>query len=752
MVETELLKITGTVEDVVFHNPETGYIVLELFCDGEGITAVGELGECFEGEELTLHGNFTSHPTFGRQFKAVFCEHRLPSALPEIIRFLSSGAVRGIGEVTAQKLVKYFGADTLTILEEDPGRIFEVPGLSPNRAEKLRANLAKLFDARITMQALSELSLNGSEAVNLFKLYGHLAADVLRENPFVVCCEEVGVSFSRADEIRISLGYPDAAPVRLGAGLLYVFRVCLDSGHTCISRDQLLNLAGSLLSVDLDSIEVELDQKIEDGDIISEILGDKERLFLRRYYESERYISGRIAMLNELPPVFGCDCRTAIGILEEASGMTYAALQRQAIEEALSGGVFVLTGGPGTGKTTTIRAIISILESAGLEVALAAPTGRAAKRMSELTGREAKTIHRMLEVGFSDAAGAIFQRNENNTLKCDAVIIDEMSMVDTLLFEALLKAMRLSCRLILVGDSDQLPSVGAGNILKCLVGSGKVRTVQLTEVFRQAAESLIITNAHRIVRGEYPVLDEKKQDFFFLPAPRSDQAAELVCDLVSRRLPTSYGYSPFWDIQVLCPGRKGELGTFSLNQRLGGILNPPAKQKPELKYGSYTFRLGDKVMQTRNNYDIPWTAGRKDGAGIFNGDIGMIEAIDKHAGTLIVRFDDRVASLSTDHLADLEPAYAITVHKAQGSEFDAVILPLLGGFEKLYYRNLLYTAVTRAKKLLIIVGKRETVFQMVDNNRRMLRYTGLKVFLQEAEKAGIAGAPEPIVILSPDEI
>ena len=417
--------------------------------------------------------------------------------------------------------------------------------------------------------------------------------------------------------------------------------------------------------------------------------------------------------------------------VEQEKGIKYEGLQREAIRQALSRSVLILTGGPGTGKTTTLNAIIELLEGEGLKLAIAAPTGRAAKRISEVTGREAKTVHRLLEVDFSDESRSRFLHNEQHPLDADAVVIDEMSMVDTLLFDALLKAAKKGCRLILVGDSDQLPSVGAGNVLKDLIDSDCIPVVELREMFRQAAQSLIITNAHAIVSGEIPCLDDKTNDFFFMPRTSTEAAGQTVVDLCTERLPASYGYSPLEDIQVLCPTRKGEMGTVELNRRLQAKFNPKSPEKAEFSFGAYTFRVGDKVMQVRNNYDIEWNKDEETGTGIYNGDIGIIRMIDRNAGVMAIDFDKRIAYYTFDLATELDLAYAVTVHISQGNEFNAVILPLMGGYEKLYYRNLLYTAVTRARKILIIVGSRYWVEYMVHNNKKLLRYTGLKNFIRQ---------------------
>ncbi|MGI6264060.1 MAG: ATP-dependent DNA helicase, partial [Acutalibacteraceae bacterium] len=552
----------------------------------------------------------------------------------------------------------------------------------------------------------------------------------------ILCGNGLYIAFERADQIAARMDrLPDDAR-RIEAGLLYVLRHNLGNGHTCLPADKLVPTAAGLLGVEPRAVSEQLENMIAVFTVKTRPMNGKLFVFLPALYNAETYIAGRMSLSPDcrtLPPDY-LDGR--IAAMERAGGIAYAERQKDAIRQAVNTGMLILTGGPGTGKTTTLRAIISLLEEMGETVAVAAPTGRAAKRLSELTGADARTIHRLLEVQWTDDDASVFARNEQNPLDADALVLDEMSMVDVPLMEGVLRALKTNARLIMVGDTDQLPAVGPGSVLHDLIGSGAVPVVQLTEIFRQAMESRIVTNAHRIVRGEMPDLTGHDGDFFFMPRPGADQVAQTVMDLCVRRLPATYGLTAFQGIQVLCPGRQGELGTVALNRQLQELLNPPAADKRTVELEGARLRVGDKVMHIRNNYDIPWTRDSgEDGSGVFNGDIGVLEEIDRHGETLTVRYDDRLAQYTRQDARDLQLAYAVTVHKSQGSEFDAVILPLFHQQKLLCYRNLLYTAVTRAKKLLIIVGSAQTVEEMVQNDRKTLRYTGLGTFIAALREA-----------------
>lgn len=727
-----VISIEGTVSEVVYMNPETGFAVIEVETDEELLPVVGELYGVSEGEELRLTGSYSNHPKFGRQFKAMAYERRMPATAAAVRKFLSSGAVKGIGAVLAARIVDTFGDDTMTILEETPGRLTEVKGISPKKADAIIQELGQMFGMRSAMNFLSSYGLTPAEGVRAWKKWGPITIDIVKDNPYLLCDEEIGVEFKRADEIALSVGIEADSGKRLFGAASHVLRHNLKNGHTCLARQTVVQLVMRLTGVEEAAIEADIDQRIEEEELFS-VQKNREFLFLPSMYNAERYIAMRLSMMLQNRFFVSRNIDEMIDRTEAEKGLHYESLQREAIREALEKSMLILTGGPGTGKTTTLNAIIDLLEDEGLSIAIAAPTGRAAKRVSEVTGRDAKTIHRLLEVDFGSSEVTTFVHNEQHPLKADVVVIDEMSMVDTTLFESLLRGCRMGCKLILVGDSDQLPSVGPGNVLRDLIDSGCIPTVELKQVFRQAAESRIVVNAHRIVAGEYPDLKTKDNDFFFLRRQSAAAVLSTVTELVAKRLPASYGFSPLEDIQVLTPQRKGDLGVGALNESLQAALNPPQKGKREYKSTFATFREGDKVLQTRNNYDIEWEkpGTSEKGMGIYNGDIGIIQRIDLVGGTMEIDFDGRRCEYTLEMAPELDLAYAVTVHKSQGSEYSAVVLPIFGGYDKLYFRNLLYTAVTRARKLLIIVGSESRVYQMVDNNRKMLRYTGLKWFLQQ---------------------
>ncbi len=733
-----MVQIRGTVEEVLFANPENGFAVIELDTGEELLPVVGELCGVEPGEDLTITGSYASHPKFGYQFKAALFERSLPTDVSAIRKYLASGAVKGIGPALAGRIVETFGAKTLEILEKSPGRLAEVKGISKRKADELVQEFNQMFGMRMVMIFLSSYGLSSAQSVKVYKKWGPMAADLLKANPYLLCGGEIGVEFEKADRMALSLGLPPDSPQRVFGGVSHMLRHNLRNGHTCLSREVVAARSAQLLQLPRERVEAEIDARLEEEELFS-IRRNREYLFLPDLYGAERYIALRIGLMLQNRYFESRNVDRMIDKVEQEKGISYEGLQREAIRQALSRSILILTGGPGTGKTTTLNAIMELLEGEGLKLAVAAPTGRAAKRISEVTGRDAKTIHRLLEVDFSDETGNRFLHNEQHPLDADAVVIDEMSMVDVPLFESLLRGIKMGCRLILVGDSDQLPSVGPGNVLRDLIDSGKIPTVELKQVFRQAAESLIVTNAHKIVEGEMPDLTVKDRDFFFLSRLNAENAAKTVVELAAERLPKSYGFSPVADIQVLAPQRKGDLGVNTLNTRLQAALNPPAPGKKEWKGMFYTFREGDKVLQTRNNYDIEWDKNGEKGMGVFNGDIGIIKEIDHPAGTIDIDFDDRICTYTFDMAAELELAYAVTVHKSQGSEYDAVILPILGGYDKLYFRNLLYTAVTRARKLLILVGSQKRIAYMVENNLRTLRYTGLKFFLQQTGTEGNMG-------------
>jgi len=733
-VDLELLKLEGTVESVLYRNENNGYTVLDLDAGGDLITAVGELGDVESGEMLVLEGNYVTHPKFGTQFKAEYCERKLPNTSINICKYLSSGAIKGIGPALAKKIVDVFGSQTLEIMEKEPQRLLEIKGISPKKCDSIAQEVQKIFNLRHLMIYLSEYGVKSGFAMKAYQQWGHDAISLIKSNPYCLCNAAVGLPFRKAEEIAKSMKIPADSHKRIGAGFRYLLEENARAGHSCLPLDRFESLACRCLEVGGSAFYDVYNEQLEEQLIFEYLKNDRGFVYLSDYYCAESYIAGRISVMQAFSSPDDYDYESLIDMEEEQNGIKYESLQRKAITTALSRGIMIMTGGPGTGKTTTLNAIISLYEKKGEEVMLAAPTGRAAKRMSDLTLREARTIHRLLEVEF-DAGGKLkFKHNETNPLECDVVVVDEMSMVDILLFECLLRALKLNCRLIMVGDSDQLPSVGAGNLLKSLIDSKCIPVIELKEIFRQAEQSCIVTNAHKIMQGEMPDLNQKNNDFFFFRRTNPELAMNLIADLNKTRLPKAYKYSPLDDIQIISPSRKGILGVIELNKMLQGQLNPKSLVKKEVKSVIYTFREGDKVMQTRNNYDIVWSKDGEQGAGIYNGDIGKILSINRSKMEAVISFDGRTAAYTFEMMDQLELAYAVTVHKSQGSEFEAVIIPLLGGFDKLYYRNLLYTAVTRARKLLIIVGDESIVEKMVVNNKRTNRYTCLTAMLRDEMK------------------
>ncbi len=728
-MEQKLLHVEGTVENVLFKNEANGYVVLDLDAGGELITVVGEIGDIEEGEGLILEGYYDTHRRFGTQFRAEYCERKLPDTVVNIEKYLGSGAVKGIGPGLAKKIVAVFGEKTLDIMEHDPYRLSEIKGISAQKCEDIANEARKLFSLRCIMSYLSGYGVKSGIAMRTYQKYGPDAMELLKLNPYLLCGENIDLEFKKADTIAHDLHIPKNSDKRVIAGLQYILRANTTLGHSCLPLDVLLTKAETALGISEKDFYSSYNAALDDDELFEYIKNEREYVYLPDYYYAESFIADRIKVLKDFTSPEDFDFDALIDIEQEEHGIEYEELQRRAITSAVSRGLMILTGGPGTGKTTTLNAIISIFEKRGLRVLLTAPTGRAAKRMSDLTGYEAKTIHRLLEVVYDKGGRLTFAHNENNPLDCDVIVIDEMSMVDVLLFEKLLRALRLGCKLIMVGDSDQLPSVGAGNLLGDLIASQAVTVIKLQEIFRQARKSCIVTNAHKIVSGELPDLSRKDSDFFFFKRNSPEAVCELLVDLARTRLPKAYNYSPVDDIQIIAPSRKGTLGTVEMNKLLQEKINPHDDKKPEVKGKLFTFRLGDKVMQTRNNYDIIWKKDEEQGTGVFNGDIGKIININMMTRNVIIDFDGRLTAYPFDTLDQIELAYAVTVHKSQGCEFEAVIMPLLGSFEKLCYRNLLYTAVTRARKLLIIIGSEEDISRMVENNRRTRRYTCLKKML-----------------------
>lgn len=726
----ELLCMEGVVENVIFENPDTGYAVFEVNAGGELHVVTGEVGEVNPGESVTVYGRFEIHPAHGPQFKAERCEVSMPQDLSATLSYLASGALPYIGRATAKKIVERFGADCLEVIANDPLRLTELRGITPEKAKAISNEFRRMFGVREAVAYLGRFNISATQAVEVFKHFGPSTVEEINRNPYILCGEPLHLQFSRADVIAADLQIDSTDSLRVRAGLLYVLRHNAGNGHTCLPRERLVQCTANHLKIGTDAVDIELDHLLDDGEAHKCTRAEGEFIFLPDLFNAEIDIAARLWELSRHPVTPPADVDRSIAVLESAQGFAYAEEQRKAIRMAMSSSVMVLTGGPGTGKTTTVNAILSLLQHSGQRVSLCAPTGRAAKRLSELTGQKAQTIHRLLEVDYDPQSRLLrFIHNEKNLLKCDVVVLDEMSMVDVKLFQSLLAALRHGCRIIMVGDADQLPSVGPGNILGEVIQSGVVPTVRLERIFRQSGQSLIVKNAHRIVEGFVPQKGTKESDFFFLPSAGM-ACQQLVCDLVSRRLPATYGFDPMRDIQVLCPSKLGPVGTTELNSCLQQLLNPPAADKPELEVGDRVLRQGDKVMQVRNDYLIPYERdGGESGVGVFNGDMGVILQVDPAQRTLLVQMEDRKITYGPDTLQELEIAYAITVHKSQGTEFTAVVMPLSGVPTMLRYRNLLYTGVTRAKKLCVLPGELSVMEEMVANVQKNKRYSCLCALL-----------------------
>ena len=725
-------EIKGTVKRITYRNESNSYTVAEVLTDGKSQTVVGILPFLTEGDEAVFYGEYTVHPSYGEQFKAESFERKAPQNSAAILRYLASGAIKGIGPATAQKIVEKFGADTLDIIQNKPQDLATVKGITLSKAKQISEEYQKQYGVRDIMMMLSKYGATPDKCLAVYRRFGDKSTDIIKSNPYALCEEGIDFRFETAEDIAEDMSFDKNSELRVSAGVEYVLRKNLANGHTCLPREKLSEVAVKLLECKRDTVEDCCDRLTECFRIKSKTVNGTEYLSIPEYFSAEEHIAARLVSVKRYIDRAVTVDALEIENVERKLGIEFEDLQKQAIFEAFLGGILILTGGPGTGKTTTLNAIISLFENRGLDLELAAPTGRAAKRMTELTGREAKTIHRLLEVEWGEGDAKQFSRNEKNPLNCDVIIVDEASMIDALLFDSLLKALRLSCRIILVGDSDQLPAVGAGNVLNDILSSDFFPSIRLKKVFRQAGKSKIVTNAHAIINGESPDFSSKESDCFFLRRQDSFSVSNTVLELVSERLPAAYGFDPIRDIQVLCPSRMTETGTVNLNNILQSALNPNISGKQQLSFKGIYLREGDKVMQIKNNFDLLY---RRDigefGTGVFIGDVGFITDIDKRGGVLKVRFDDRVATYFSEDLAQLELAYAVTVHKSQGSEYTCVVLPLFDVPQKLKYRNLLYTAVTRAKKLLVAVGNDTVWTDMVTNDRKTLRYTMLKQFLKE---------------------
>ena len=730
----ERVTVEGSVDAVIFQNEENGYTVLLLRVDGEDepITVVGCIPCAAAGEGMTVTGVWVNHPVHGPQLSAESVERRLPQEEEDIVSYLSSGILKGIGPATAQRLVERFGTDTLRVLEEEPERLKTIKGITAKKAVELSEAFRALTGLRQVMEFLARYDLPVYLAMAVQRTYGDNALQMLRDDPYILSRAQFGVDFAVADAIAISMGFGGDDPCRLRAAIEYELAHNAGNGHVFLPREKLLAATAQLVDVDTDMVETALDKLIDSFAVVEKPIANVRGCYLPRMYQAETFVAQRLLSMLRTPVEQFRQVDKTIDAIEKEQGVSYAPLQRQAVRMAAEGGVLLLTGGPGTGKTTSLRGIVALYRRMGLDVALLAPTGRAAKRLGEVTDCDAQTIHRALGMSYNEMTGQVaFKKNGSDPLEAHAVIVDEMSMVDLELMQALLEALRPGCRLVLVGDPNQLPSVGAGNVLGDLLRSTVVPTVSLTQVFRQAEQSAIIRNAHAVNLGQPPQLDSNQGDFFFLCRRSPDRLVQTVVELCRDRLPKNMNV-PADQIQVLSPTRKGACGTAALNRALQAALNPPAAGKRQKQWGDVTFRVGDRVMQTKNNYDVLW---EKDdgtaGSGIFNGDVGVIQDIDSSGELIVLRFDDRTATYTADLLSQLDMAYAITVHKSQGSEYPAVILVSAPAAPSLMVRGVLYTAITRARRMLIMVGDDTVPAKMAANDRQQRRYSGLRRRLKE---------------------
>lgn len=724
------VELSGSVEDVIYKNADNGYTVINLGCDEGLIAVVGNLGDVNEGERLSLRGGWITSPKYGRQFKAAMCERSMPETESEISAYLGSGVIKGLGPAIAKKIVKQFGTEALDIIDNDCMQLTVIKGITSDKALYISNEYHKITGVNEVIKFLGEYNFGPAHAISVWSAFEHDSIKQIKTNPYILCTSGIDIDFRSVDRMAADLGFDAENSDRVRAGIVYVLHENANAGHTCLPTEKLRESVCDNLGIERRQFESCLDDCEEKDWVVRITLGKREFVYLPEYYLAETYIAKKLAFMLRTSAQYEKDYSDEIRGVEFSENIQYEDLQRAAISACLTGSVFILTGGPGTGKTTTLNGVIKILKAQKKRILLCAPTGRAAKRMSDLTGEPARTIHRLLEVDFTAKGELKFKRNETNPLPADVVIADEMSMVDALLMCSLVRAIKPTSKFIMVGDSNQLPSVGAGNVLKDLIASHYIPSVELKEIFRQAAQSLIVTNAHRIVNGEFPVLDDRQNDFFFMNKSLESDIAGLVIQLAKQRLPDTYGFSPIDDIQVLCPTKMGMAGTKELNKQLQSALNPPSQNKAELKFFDVIFRTGDKVMQTKNDYDVLWTKNNEKGSGIFNGDIGIIRSVDRFSQNVTIDFEGRVAIYTSEMLRRLEHAYAITIHKSQGSEYDAVIIPITAFTHNLLYRNLLYTGVTRAKKMIIVIGTRELVKTMVDNNRKMLRYSLLRPLLE----------------------
>ena len=721
--------VEGSIENVIYSNEENGYAICDMATShDEIITIVGIMPFVSAGDSVCVSGKWVHNPRYGRQFSVSGYEKRMPADIASILRYLSSRTIKGIGPKTAQRIVDAFGEDTFDVIENHPQWLTEIRGISLKIALAASEDFKQQTGMRSTMLFFREF-FGAALTVRIYKKWGSASVEIAKKNPYRLCNEIEGIGFEKADLMASKLGFSGDNLDRAMSGIHYVLASnASQNGHVCLPRTKLVDSSAQLLGIAAERADEALSELLRQGDLKYRLSEGEQMIYTSHNYNAEKYVAEKLCLLDKICAAVSLpDIDRFVEMEERKNGIAYAFLQKKAITDALRYGVMILTGGPGTGKTTVVRALINIFESMDFSVALSAPTGRAAKRLSESTSKEAKTIHRLLEMGYDTAGHVTFGRNEHEHLSEDVIIIDEASMVDLLLMEALLKATKPGARVIIIGDSDQLPSVGAGNVLRDLIDSERFSTVRLNEIFRQAQESLIITNAHRINTGEMPVLDVKDNDFFFMKREGERAIANTIIELCRTRLPRAYGPVAVGGVQIACPSRKGATGTENLNLLLQEALNPPSEEKKEHPFRDVVFREGDRVMQTKNNYDLLWIreSDGKDGSGIFNGDIGVIDEINTYEKTMMIVFDDRRVAYDFSLLEDLEHAYAVTIHKSQGSEYPIVIIPLGSAPQMLLTRNLFYTAVTRAQNMVILVGNEEIARRMVENNCQSMRYTGL---------------------------
>ncbi len=734
------VEIRGSVEEIVYKNDENGFVIAVIESGDEFIYVKGYIPIIHEGEDMVFKGRFVMHPTYGEQLEVTSSEILMPTDIEAIERYLASGIIKGIGPATASRIIDHFGKNSLDIIQYDPSRLTEVSGIGQKKADEIASAFFEQRALKDIMLFLQKYGISVNYAMRIFKLYGHETIDIVSENPYQLADDIPGIGFRMADQVAKKMGVEPVSPYRIATGIKYILSQHVMQGHTYVARQELAFKTADVLSVPKDQVDGLITDMVIRGTLHLERFGDADMIYPAPLYYAELKVCQKLIQLAsgavEIP---GLDIDRDISDFEKRTDITLADNQREAVKASVTNGLMVITGGPGTGKTTIINGILDIFENRHLKVLLAAPTGRAAKRMSEATDREAKTIHRLLEYAYSEGnESAGFMKNEEDPLTCDAVIIDETSMVDVLLMNHLLSAVSEGTRVIFVGDVDQLPSVGPGCVLKDIIDSNAVPVVRLTEIFRQSEESMIVVNAHKINHGEMPVLNTKNRDFFFIDAKRQESISSTISQLVRKRLPEYYGIDPVHDIQVLTPTKKGPSGTMQLNKLLQEVLNPPKTGRAEKKMGERIFRSGDKVMQIRNNYQLKWrTEDDERGEGVFNGDIGFIEGMNLADQKVVVHFDDgRIVHYDFSQLDELIHAYAVTVHKSQGSEFPVLVMPVWSGPPMLMNRNILYTAVTRAKQLVVLVGDRRYLNVMVNNENQHERQSGLKYRLEGIVKSG----------------